>query len=137
MYLVQELINSILLYLLITLKIGGPAFAMRGRNIIRKIYNTPGPARYSPNSSAVKNNTTYAYSFGNRYDYQSKSKQSTPGPANYNSDKIDFITKKNPSPVFGNEKRQEMIIRCMVKNPGPGNYKLNLKFTQKQSPHYR
>jgi len=60
---------------------GSPGYSLSARHRPRTTFQTPGPAAYSPESSAptARQPSAPAYSFGTRHRHQNRSSDFTPG----------------------------------------------------------
>jgi hypothetical protein len=98
----------------------GPKYTMRPKT--KDIYPTsdsPGPGNYTPNYN-IEHKSTEKYTMRPKTG-EIKSYKQVPGPGQYQirNDKADL---KQPSFVFGTEKKNKLPNTTNIYNPGPGAY---------------
>jgi len=103
----------------------GPAFGLRGRNVILNGDKTPGPGQYQPRPENVRP-TSARCKFGSENRRGPKGVKNVPGPGQYNYSK-EKLAKASPAYGFGTGKRSKKNNQG---SPGPGSYHIPCKVVE-------
>lgn len=110
-----------------TTRQNAPRFGFGTSNRVDKnpYVSNPGPGNYNHLQSVGTSAPKYSMTARNMYNGGSNSKNSIPGPGQYDSGKVNYTSQKAPTWRIGTSSREDGLKKVEREAfPGPGNYGL-------------